>query len=124
MYDKELAKEIVKQIASAVETVRYRFVPISKVDDLLSSPEGLEKLDAICMQLIAIGESLKNFDKVTGGKVLESHPEIDWRGAMGMRDIICHHYFDIDADAIFLVCKEKIEPLGKVMEVIMGEIVK
>jgi uncharacterized protein with HEPN domain len=123
MYDRELAKEIIKQIASAIDTVRYRCVPITKVDDFLSSPEGLEKLDAICMQLIAIGESLKNFDKITGGKVLKAHPEIDWRGAMGMRDIICHHYFDLDADAIFMVCKEKIEPLGKSIEAIRNEIV-
>jgi len=27
------------------------------------TPEGMEKLDSICMQLIAIGESLKNIDK-------------------------------------------------------------
>jgi len=34
-------------------------------DDFLVSEPGLEKLDAICMQLIAIGESLKNLDKIT-----------------------------------------------------------
>jgi len=37
----------------------------------------MEKLDAICMQLIAIGESLKDIDKITGGSLLTAYPEIN-----------------------------------------------
>ena len=44
------------------------------------------------MQLIAVGESLKNLDKITSKKVLSNYPEIDWKKVMGMRDIISHHY--------------------------------
>ena len=43
--------------------------------------------------LIAIGESLKNLDKITGGSLLAKYPEVDWKGAKGARDIISHHYF-------------------------------
>ena len=71
----------------------------------------MEKLDSICMQLIAIGESLKNIDKITNKKLLEKYPQIDWKGAKGMRDIISHHYFDIDANDIYFVCDEKLEEL-------------
>lgn len=116
MYDKELAGEILRQISNSIHTIQYRFKPIKTVDDFLSTAEGMEKLDAICMQLIAIGESLKNLDKITNGSLLSAHPEIDWRGAKGMRDIICHHYFDIDAEAIFLVCQEKLVPLADAIE--------
>ena len=122
MFDKELAREILTQISTAIETIQSRFAPIKTAKDFTKTEDGKEKLDAICMQLIALGESLKNLDKVTSGKLLSRFPEIDWRGANGMRDIICHHYFDIDADAIFLVCQEKLEPISKAIKKIIKEL--
>ena len=72
------------------------------------------------MLIIAIGESLKNVDKITNNEPLPKYPEIDWKGVKGMRDIITHHYFDIDEEEIFWVCKHKIKPLsntiGKMIE--------
>ena len=70
---------------------------IKTVDDFLLSPSGMEKLDAACMVLIAIGESVKNLDKITEGQLLPTYPSIPWKRVMGMRDIIAHHYFDVDA---------------------------
>ena len=63
MYDKALAKEILQQTYHATELILKRFESIESVDDFTSTPEGMEKLDSICMQLIVIGEGLKNFDK-------------------------------------------------------------
>jgi hypothetical protein len=37
----------------------------------------MEKFDSICMLLITIGESLKNLDKITNGKLLSEYPEIE-----------------------------------------------
>ena len=122
MFDKELAHEILTQISTAIETIQSRFAPIKTAKDFTATSDGKEKLDAICMQLIALGESLKNLDKITDGKLLSRFPDIDWRGAKGMRDIICHHYFDIDADAIFLVCQEKLEPISKVIKKAVKEV--
>ncbi|MBW2179933.1 MAG: DUF86 domain-containing protein, partial [Deltaproteobacteria bacterium] len=48
-----------------------------------------------------IGESLKNLDKVTENSLLPSYPEVEWKKAMALRDIISHHYFDINVEAIF-----------------------
>lgn len=70
MFDKELVIEILNQVLSATKKVIVRFNPIGDVEDFTNSPEGMEKLDAICMQLIAIGESLKNIDKITNNKFL------------------------------------------------------
>jgi len=63
------------------------------------------------MMLIAIGESLKNPDKITNGKLLVSLPEIDWKGAKGIRDIISHHYFDLNAEMVFSVCRDRLPSL-------------
>lgn len=104
MFDRELALEILKQISQAAQTISMRFEPVKSVRDFTDTPAGMEKLDSICMLLIAIGEALKNLDKVTNNSLLPEYNQIDWKKAKGMRDIISHHYFEIDADVIYHVC--------------------
>jgi len=111
MFDRELAKEIIRQILTAARRIERRFESIYRSDDFLLSEAGIDKLDGICMMLIAIGENLKNLDKVTGGELLSQYPEVDWKGAKGMRDIISHHYFDLNAEVVFSVCKDRIPGL-------------
>ncbi|WP_207387750.1 HepT-like ribonuclease domain-containing protein [Chlorobium sp. N1] len=77
---------------------------INSVDDFLDSDHGIDMLDAIAMMLIAIGENFKKIDKETEGKLLSNYPTINWAGVKGIRDILSHQYFDIDAEAIFHVC--------------------
>jgi uncharacterized protein with HEPN domain len=119
MYDRDLAKEILSQILRALDTVIYRFAPVKSLSDLTDSLAGMEKLDAMCMQLIAIGEGLKNLDKITNNSLLPQYPEINWKGAKAMRDIISHHYFEIDAEIIFEVCQNKIKPLRNTIKKIL-----
>jgi len=111
-YDQDLALEILSQILRSTQTILKRFEPIQSVEDFVKSEAGMEKLDAICMQLIAIGESLKNLDKVTKGVLLHQYQQIDWKKVKGLRDIISHHYFDLNAEAIFDVCENHIEKLS------------
>ncbi len=122
MYDNLILLEVLRQTFEAIQKVINRFEPVTSVDYFTNSPEGMEKLDAICMVIIAIGESLKNIDKITEKKLLPQYPEIDWKGAKGMRDIISHHYFDIDAEEIFWVCEYKMKPLAETIEKIIVEL--
>jgi len=122
MYDQELAMEVLGQIHTAAQTILDRFVPVKSVSDFIGSAGGREKLDAICMQLIAIGESLKKLDKITDFALLVNYPQIDWKKAKGLRDIISHQYFDINADAIFDVCKTKIKPLADTITEIIRDL--
>lgn len=108
MYDKTLVNEILSQIISALETIEQRFDIVKSVDDFTDTPSGMEKLDSICMLLIAIGESLKKIDKITDKQLLVKYSAVDWKGAKGLRDIISHHYFDVDAKYIFSVCKDRL----------------
>lgn len=121
MYDKELALEVLQQIHQATITILRRFDPVKSVEDFTETPAGMEKLDSICMLLIAIGESLKNLDKITDGTLLPKYPGVDWKKAMGLRDIISHHYFEVDADAIFHVCKTYIGPMDETIHQIVKE---
>ncbi len=111
MHDKELVIEVLRQIEEAAAKIAGRFRTIQRVSDFTNSPAGVDKMDAICMMLIVIGESLKNLDKITDGKLLPQYSEVDWKKAKGMRDILTHHYADINAEAVNNTCKEKIPVL-------------
>ena len=122
MYDRELALEILSQIYDSTQTILKRFEPVKSVDDFTGSDAGREKLDAICMQLIAIGEGLKNLDKVTDNSLLPRYPHVEWKKAKALRDIISHHYFDVNAEAIYTLCRDHIDHLGETIKKIIAEI--
>ena len=111
MSEKKLVIEILDQIDDALQKIQRRFEGINSPDDFLDSDHGMDMLDAICIQLVAIGESVKNIDKITNQELLSNYPEIDWKGIKGIRDIISHHYFDIDAEEIFNIGEYYLEPL-------------
>ena len=116
MHNKDLVMEVLRQIEDAATRIAVRFQAIRQVSDFTDSPAGVDKMDAICMMLIVIGESLKNLDRITGGTFLPRYPEVDWKKAKGMRDILTHHYTDINAEAVFNTCKGKIPLLRETIQ--------
>ena len=122
MYDKELAYELICLIIDNIQTVKIRTANIKTSNDFTSSESGMILLDSICMKLTAIGETIKNLDKVTNRNLLIRYPQVNWKQAMGMRDIIVHHYFDVDAEVIFLTLKEDIPLLYGVLKKIKKDL--
>ena len=114
--NKSIALDILEDILSAIERLEERTKEVHSTEDFLCSSSGMVLLDATCMLLIAIGESLKNLDKTTNGLLLPTYPSIDWKGVMGVRDIIAHHYFEVDPDAVFDIIKNDLEPLKKAIQ--------
>ena len=121
MYDKELVSNSLKQIQQLLDTIIERTEEVKGVDDFLSSPSSMVLLDAICMNLISVGEAVKNLDKLTEGRLLSKYTEIPWGGIMRMRDKIAHHYFEIDAEMVLLTVKDDIPQVKKVIERIIIE---
>jgi len=95
---------------------------VKTVSDFTDSPEGREKLDSICMLLIVLGETLKKLDKITDSSLLSNYQQIDWKKAKGLRDIITHQYFDVNAEAIYDVCQTKIKPLRDTIAKIIEDV--
>lgn len=120
MFDKKIVLSTLTQLINSCNLISERFVGIESSDDFLNSRSGLIVLDSICMQLVAIGQGIKNLDKNTEGKLLIKYPDVDWKGAMGMRDIMSHNYFDVDSEIVFDVCKTKIIPLKNTLESILS----
>jgi len=113
--NKDILIDIIRNIFWSLEKIAKRFAKIHTSDDFIKNDEGLEKLDSICMQLINIGEALKQIDKLTDSNFLCNYEGVDWKRAKGMRDIITHHYFDIDAEIVYSVCAERLPQMKKVV---------
>lgn len=121
MHDRELALGILHRILDAARCIGERFAAIQTPGDFVSTPAGREKLDAICLPLSAIGESLKKIDRITGGALLSQYPAIDWKGAKATRDIIVHGYFDIDEEIVFDICRNLLPPLIETVRAIIRD---
>lgn len=122
LFDKSLVIDILNQIIDAIETVEERCSFAKTQDDFCDTKEGQEKLDGICMKLIAVGESLKNIDKITDKKLLDQYPSIEWKKIKDIRDFISHHYFDLDSEVIFDICKNEISKLLSVLKKIKTDL--
>ena len=120
MHDEELLYYSLKRIASTIERIINNSQAIDDSQYYVLSPAGMERLESTCMLLLAIGESIKGIDKMTQKQLLPNYPEVDWKGTMGIRDIIAHHYFDIDESIVFDVVKNKLpgmlETINKMIE--------
>jgi len=110
-YDKTLVVDILNQIIDAVQSIQNKCKWAKNEDDFCDTEQGQEKLDSICMKLIAVGESLKNIDKITYKELLLKYPTIEWTKIKGIRDILSHHYFDLDSNVIFEICTKHIDEL-------------
>ena len=65
--------------------------------------------DAVVRNLEVIGEAAKHISEELRRKL----PDIEWRKAAGLRDMLAHAYFGIDNDILWDVVQNKIPPLAK-----------
>ncbi len=121
MFDREIAKDTLQKISKVIDTIIERLSMVNDPDDFLCSPGGMMRLDAICMNLIALGEAVKGLDKQTHGELLSRYPEVYWAGVMRMRDKIAHHYFEIDTDIVFRTVQEDIPQLRVAIDKIIAD---
>lgn len=98
-FDVELVFDILKKVELCIDYIET-WSEGECISQLPLSPTGMMKLSAINMQLQVIGETIKQLDKCTNKQLLNHYPEIPWKYVMGLRDIISHHYFEIDAEQI------------------------
>ncbi len=83
---------------------------------IFCSDESLDRFEAAIMRLQTIGEALKNIDKHDSSFLEQVAPKKYWREIIRMRDLISHHYMDIQADIIFSICKEEFDILQENIE--------
>jgi uncharacterized protein with HEPN domain len=113
--DKLSLVELLDYILESIEVVQRRFKEINSADDFVSSDAGIDRFDAISMRLQSIGEALKNIYKHNKQVLLQVKDDNYWSQIIKLREIISHHYIDLDADIIFDICSNE---LGELQEAI------
>lgn len=85
-------------ILESLRRIEYSTKDLS-YDDYL---ENWEKQDAIVRNMEIIGEASRQID--TAFK--EKFPDVEWRKATAMRNVLIHEYFDVNYDEVWITLKE------------------
>lgn len=109
MYDKPMALETLKLIEKTLVILIDGTADIADINELPKSATGMLRLNGIYMSLLTVGETVKNISKHSD--ILIQYPAVPWRNIMGLRDIIAHHYFEVDDAKIFSVLRTDIPAL-------------
>lgn len=121
--DREAVTDMLQQIIETLARIQWSFSTVPDPDFFYASIEGMEKLDAIGMKLLVVGELLKKIDKKTNKLLLVQYPKIDWIGFMGLRDVIAHDYYNLNPVKIFEICSNEIEPIYVAVSKIVADLV-
>jgi len=122
MLDRELAYSLMVQVREWLIKIKKRSQGLTTADDFITSDEGEETFDSICMLFMAVGENLKRVDQMTEGQLFEKYPQADWIGAMGFRDVIAHQYFQIDHEEVFSIIQDNLLTLLESVEKAIREL--
>lgn len=79
-------------------------------DDLLQ--------DAVIRRLEVIGEAIKRLPS----DIREQYPAIEWKKAAGMRDILIHHYEELDIEQIWVTATQTIPEFSEQIKLILKEL--
>jgi len=99
---------------------------IEEIDRIKKFTQGIEKYNnfvenelvfyAVLKALENIGEAVKQIPD----DIKELYP-IEWKKIAGLRDILIHEYFGIDAEIIWEVIKKKLPELEKAVKFLLGK---
>ncbi|NLW31123.1 MAG: DUF86 domain-containing protein [Fibrobacter sp.] len=78
--------------------------PFSNADDLFTDKKSF---DAVCMNFVVIGEMVERISD----KFKLKYSTIDWKNIKGLRNIIAHDFFGVDAEEIWSIVKLHIPAL-------------
>jgi uncharacterized protein with HEPN domain len=63
--------------------------------------------DATLRNLEVLGEAAKKIPE----EIRQRHPQVDWRGVAGLRDILAHAYFALDDETLWKIVRTDIPRL-------------
>ena len=111
MSEKRSSNLLFYDILQAVEKIED-FTRGLSFDGLMSDERTK---DAILRNLQVIGEASKNIPE----SLVAQHPEVDWSGLAGVRDIITHRYFRVDWQLLWISIREELPVLKKQIRILM-----
>jgi uncharacterized protein with HEPN domain len=74
-----------------------------------------KSVDAVLRNLEIVGEAVKHVP----AKIRTANPKIPWKKIAGLRDILSHEYFNVNADIVWDVIQNKLQPLERRVRAIL-----
>ena len=93
---------------------------IDRIEERLPEEQGDFDADDMVQvwavhHLRIIGEAASKLGK----EFKEATPQIPWQEIIGMRNILVHQYFDVDADIVWAACRKDLPTLKKEIAVLL-----
>jgi len=95
----------IRHIVESIERVEAYTKGLSR-GAFLASPQAQ---DAVMRRLEIIGEAVKNLPK----DFTEAHVDVPWQDIAGMRDVLIHEYFGVDAELVWHTVEQDLPTLKK-----------
>ena len=114
----DLLRFVERQIVFTIESTKM----VKTYHDFLSSMDATILFNSTCMCLQSIGETIKQVDNRTDGKLFACYPTTPWRQIIGMRNIISHEYLSIDHELVLSIVRDELPPLLEDMRRILADI--
>jgi uncharacterized protein with HEPN domain len=106
---KVFLQDVLDAIANVAE-----FVGPMTLDEFKADKKTLH---AVVRNLEVIGEAVKGVPP----EVRQRRPQVPWQRIAGLRDILIHHYFEIDVDIVWDIVQNKLPELRQHVQMILSE---
>ena len=74
-------------------------------------------IDAVVRNLEVIGEAVKNLPE----DLRAQHSVVEWKKIAGLRDILIHEYFGLDAEIVWDIVQNKVPVLDREVRTMLNE---
>jgi len=113
MHEEEIA-DCLDLMLESIKLIESRFLKVESPDEFVQSSEGITLLDAIAMRLQVIGELVKKIQKMVPS-FLEPYSDVEWDKIARFRDLVSHHYDQVDHEIVYDICKVHIPRLKLIL---------
>ena len=95
---------------------------VNTANGFLMSQNGMVLFNSTCMCLQSIGETIRQVDDRTDGRLFALYPSTPWKKIIGMRNFLSHEYFSIDPHVIFATVKTRLHPLLEDVRKVLADV--
>ncbi len=79
--------------------------------------EDEKTIDAVVRNLEVIGEAVKHLPE----DLRAQHSAVEWKKIAGLRDILIHEYFGLDAEIVWDIVQNKVPALDREIRTMLNE---
>jgi uncharacterized protein with HEPN domain len=79
--------------------------------------EDEKTLDTVVRNLEVIGEAVKKLPE----DLRAQHPTLEWKKMAGLRDILIHEYFGLDAEIVWDIVTTKVPTLNQAVRAMLNQ---